>query len=392
MAISPDAALAQVMREERGRIMAALVARIGDFTVAEDALQEAAASALVHWGRGVPDRPDAWLIRAGLRKALDRLRGEGREGRKAADWARIAVAEAEMPEAEAIADERLRLIFTCCHPALEPKTRVALTLRTLCGLTTVECARLWLDAEPAMGQRLARAKAKIREARIPFAVPEPAEWPARLNAVLEVVYLVYTLGHQTGPDGRDLAGEAIRLARVICALRPGEAEAEGLLALLLLTEARRGARVRDGVMVPLAAQDRALWDRGMIEEGVAVLDRAVARGGRGPFRVKAAIAALHDSGAADPVEVAALWGALAVLEPTDVVRLNLAAALAEAGQVERALGIVGGLACEGYQPFHAVRAHLWRLAGDARAAEEYGRAAALSLDPAERAWLLARAG
>ncbi len=386
MATTNDA-LARVMQQERGRIMAALVARLGDFQLAEDALQDACARAVVHWAREVPDRPDGWLIRAGLRCALDRVRAAGREGRKAADWARIAVAEAELPEPELIADERLRLIFTCCHPALEGKSRVALTLRTLCGLTTGEIARLWLDAEPAMGQRLSRAKAKIRVARIPFEVPGPEDWDARLGAVLEVIYLVYTLSHQAPPDGRDLAGEAIRLARLVCALRPSEGEAEGLLALLLLTEARRGARVRDGVMVPLAAQDRRLWDAGMIREGCALVEAA---DGRGPFRVKAAIAALHATGGTGSREVVTLWEMLAAMEPTDVVRLNLAAALAEAGDVARAEAMVAALDCDGYQPFHAVRAHLWRLTGDARAGAEYARAAELSLDPAERAFLLTR--
>ncbi len=376
------------MREERGRIMAALVARLGDFQLAEDALQDACARAVVNWTREVPDRPEGWLIRAGLRCALDRIRTDVREGRKGADWARIAVAEAELPEPEAIADERLRLIFTCCHPALEGKSRVALTLRTLCGLTTAEIARLWLDTEPAMGQRLSRAKAKIRAARIPFEVPGLEAWEARLNAVLEVIYLVYTLSHQAPPDGRDLGGEAIRLARLVCALRPGEGEAEGLLAMLLLTEARRGARVRDGVMVPLAGQDRRLWDREMIREGCALVERA---SGRGPFRIKAAIAALHATGATGSREVVALWEALAVIEPTDVVRLNLAAAWAEAGDLAQAEAIVAALDCDGYQPFHALRAHLWRLAGDGRAGADYARAAALSLDPAERAFLLHRA-
>lgn len=370
--------------------MAALIARIGDFQMAEDALQEACARAVVHWAREVPARPEGWLIRAGLRCALDRIRTEGREGRKAAAWGRLAEVEAEMPEAEAIADDRLRLIFICCHPALEQKSRVALTLRVLCGLTTGEVARLWLDTEVAMGQRLSRAKAKIRVARIPFAVPGPEEWEARLGAVLDVVYLAYTLAHQAAPDGRGLAGEAIRLARLICALRPGEGEAEGLLALLLLTEARRGARVREGVMVPLAAQDRRLWDAGMIGEGCLWLERAAGRGGRGPFRVKAAIAALHATGGGADA-IARLWEVLVAIEPTDVVRINWAAALLQAGERDRAGEIVAGIAGEGYQPFHALRAHLWAGAGDGRAAGEFRRAAALSLDPAEREWLLAQA-
>lgn len=392
--MSAAGAIDACLRTERGRILSALIARIGDFQIAEDALQEAAASALVHWGRsGVPLRPDAWLIRVGLRKALDRLRGATREGRKAANWALLAEEEAALPEKQPIPDERLRLIFTCCHPALDGKSRVALTLRTLCGLTTAEIARLYLDAEPTMGQRISRAKAKIAAAGIPFAVPDLPALPARLDAVLSVIYLIYTLGHQTGAGPRDLRSEAIWLARLVDGLMPGVAEAEAALALLLLTEARQPARVAGGVMVPLSEQDRGRWDRDLLAEGQALLDRAIARGGSGPFRIKAAIAALHgaapDHAATDWRQIAALYRALLRIEPTDVVRLNVWVSIAAAGHARPALRAVEAMAerLDGYQPFHAARAHLRRLAGEAGAREEFRRAATLSLDPAERCWL-----
>lgn len=389
------AALAAHLRADRGRILSALVARIGDVQIAEDALQQAAESALKHWGRsGIPDRPDAWLIRAGLRKALDALRGQGREGRKLRDWARLAGEEAALADDQPIPDERLRLIFACCHPALDGKSRVALTLRTLCGLTTGEIARLYLDAEPAMGQRLSRAKAKIAAAGIPFAVPGPEQWAERLHGVLHVIYLIYTLGHQQARDARDLRAEALFLARLVDRLRPGEGETEGALALILLTEARQAARVADGVMVPLAAQDRRLWDGAMLAEGQAALDRALSRGGRGPFRIKAAIAALHagapDHAATDWPQIALLYRALLDHEPTDVVRLNLWVSMAAAGHAREALAEVEALAAtlDGYQPFHAARAHLRRLAGEAAAARrDFIRAADQSLDPAEQRWL-----
>ena len=370
----PDIAVSQaldaVMRADRGRLLAALIARLRNFQLAEEALQEAAASALVHWGRsGLPDSPQGWLLRVALRKAIDRIRGSAREGRRTADMARLAVDEADETEPEMIADERLRLIFTCCHPALDPKSQVALTLRTLGGLTTPEIAANFLDTEPTMGQRLSRAKAKIAAAGIPFVVPGPEDWAERLQSVLTVVYLIFTTGYTQGPlFARDLCDEAIYLARLLDQLRPGEAEVEGCLALLLLTHARRAARVdQGGETVALAVQDRSLWDPAMIAEGLGLLTRAMDRRARGPYQVKAAIAACHVNGAAaDWPQIALLYEVLVQMEPTPVVQLNRAVALAETGHLAAGLDLLQGLAAalDSYQPYHATLAELLVRAGD----------------------------
>lgn len=370
----------RVMRADRGRLLAALAAGLRDLSLAEDALQEAAVSALAHWGRsGLPASPQGWLLRVAQRKAIDRLRGASRDSRKAEAMARLAEDEAA-PDPEAIPDERLRLILACCHPALEMKSRVALTLRTVCGLTTAEIARAFLDAEPAMGQRISRAKAKIAAAGIPFAVPDAQDWPARLDAVLVTVYLIFTTGYVAGPDEqRDLCHEAEYLIRLIDSLRPGDPEIEGALAMMLLTGARRAARIgADGASLPPAEQDRRLWDSVRIAEGRAVLARAVARGQPGPFQIKAAIA---DCQMADPApdwpQIAALYGALWRHEPTPVVTLNGAVALAEVGDAARALHIVQGLgnSLADYQPWHAARAALLAMTGDSTgAAAAYVRA------------------
>lgn len=386
--------LATVIRDDRGRLLAALIARFGDFQLAEDALQDAFAAAMEHWDRsGSPDRPQGWLLKVAGRKAIDRLRQMKRDGAGAAALALVAADPVE-EEAEMIPDHRLRLIFTCCHPALAPKTRVALTLRTLGGLTTVEIARAFLDSEPAMGQRLSRAKAKIAAAGIPFKLPEPEDLPERLNSVLTVVYLIFNVGYTAGPGlDRDLCDEAIFLARLLNQLQPATAEVEGALALLLLTHARRAARVVDGVGVALAEQDRSLWDRPMLTEGQALLDRAVNRGRPGPFQIKAAIAALHSRDAPDWPQIAALYAGLLCHEPTPVVRLNHAVALAETGALPEALERLGALsdALTDYQPFHAARAELLVRDGqiiDALAA--YGRAIDLAPSPADAAFLTRR--
>ncbi len=383
-----------VLRQDRGRLLAALIARLRDFQLAEDALQEAAAAALVHWGRaGAPRSPQGWLLRVALRKAIDRLRGQAVAGRAAADPVLLARDEADDTEPEAIPDDRLRLIFTCCHPALEPKTRVALTLRTVCGLTTVEVARAFLDDPATMGQRLSRAKSKIAAAGIAWRVPGPEDWDERLGAVLTAVYLVFTTGYTGGTVG--LCNEALFLARLLDHLRPGEAEVEGALALMLLTHARTAARAPAGVTVPPARQDRALWDGAMIAEGQGLLARAVARGHPGPFQIKAAIAALH-AGAAptDWTQVAALYGALWRHEPTPVVALNAAVARAEAGHAAEALALVEALApgLDGFQPLHAVRADLLaRLGRRAESLAAYDRAIALADPPDARYLAEARA-
>lgn len=268
----PDAALAQVLRADRGRLLAALIARTGDFQRAEDALHEACASALVHWGRnGVPASPTGWLLRAGLRKAIDGYRREVSAGRHRTAMEALAEEEAAEPDPQTIADDRLRLIFICCHPALEEKSRIALTLRSLCGLTTAQVAAVFLDAEPTMGQRLSRAKAKIAAARIPHAVRGKEDLPDRLNSVLTVVCLIFTTGYTQGPEtGTDLCVEAIFLARLLHQLAPEQAEVEGCVALLLLTKARAAARnSASGATQPPSRQDRSLWDHVALAEPLA---------------------------------------------------------------------------------------------------------------------------
>jgi RNA polymerase sigma-70 factor (ECF subfamily) len=396
-AIAVTQAIEAVMRNDRGRLLAALIARLGDFQLAEEALQEAALSAMSHWGRsGLPASPQGWLLKVALRKAIDRLRGGAREARKAADLARLALDEAADTEPEMIPDERLRLIFTCCHPALERKSQVALTLRAIAGLSTAQIARAFLDAEPTMGQRLSRAKARIASAGIPFAVPGPEDWAARLQAVLAVIYLIFTAGHGQDPaDGQPLCEEAIFLARLLDRLRPGEAESEGALALLLVTHARRGARVgADGATVPPAEQDRARWDRAMIAEGVALIDRAMARRAPGPYQIKAAIAALHCAEApTDWRQIVLLYDALLRMEPTPVVGLNRAVALAEAGAPEAGLRALDRLSAVlgSYQPYHAARADLLhRLGRRDESLAAYDRAIAGAQSSADAAFLTRR--
>ncbi|MGL4320308.1 MAG: RNA polymerase sigma factor, partial [Paracoccaceae bacterium] len=313
--------------------MAALIARLRDFQLAEEALQEAAISAVSHWGRtGVPQSPQGWLLKVALRKAIDRIRIGTRETRKASELSRLAVEEAAEMTPEAIPDERLSLIFTCCHPALEQKSQVALTLRTVCGLTTQEIAQAFLDVESTMGQRLSRAKAKIAAAGIPFAIPEPETWGERLQAVLTVIYLIYNAGYTAGPNAdRDLCEEAIFLARILNGLRAGEAEVEGCLALMLLSHGRKHARVdAAGITVPPQDQDRSLWDMAMLTEGDTLVRNALAKRQLGPNQIKAAIAACHAlPERPDWPQIRLLYETLLRFEPTDVVRLNLAVAMSE---------------------------------------------------------------
>ncbi len=384
------------MRQDRGRLTAALIARLRDFQLAEDALQEAAMSAISHWGRaGLPNSPQGWLLKVALRKAIDRLRHAGREGRKALDQAVLARDEADDPETDTIPDDRLRLIFTCCHPALEEKSRVALTLRSLCGLTTTQVAAVFLDNEATMGQRLTRAKAKIAAARIPYVVPGPEAWPDRLNSVLTVIYLIFTAGYAQGPQaGYDLCQEAVFLARMLVNLAPDQPEVEGCLALLLLTQCRAKARVSPaGATLPPADQDRSLWDAAMLAEGQGHLDRAVARRSPGPFQIKAAVAALHSAGRPDWAQIAALYGRLMDFEPTAIIRLNHAVAVAEAGHPDIALRNLDAVADQlaAYQPFHAARADLLSRTGQPAAARAaYAIAIAGAASSADRAFLEAR--
>lgn len=392
-AIAITRALEAVMRNDRGRLTAALIARLRDFQLAEEALQEACISALSHWGRsGLPVSPQGWLLRVAVRKAIDRLRGAKRETRKAADIALLAEEEASDMTPEAIPDERLRLIFTCCHPGLDEKSRVALTLRTLGGLSTPEIARAFLDQDTTMGQRISRAKTKIAAARIPFVVPGPEDWPGRLNSVLTVIYLIFNAGYTVGPSAdRDLCHEAIYLARMVDALRPGEAEVEGCLALMILTNARRLSRLNaDGESIALADQDRGLWDRAALAEGVVVLDAAMARRNSGPFQIKAAIAACHRPDGSDWTQIAMLYRGLMRHEPTPVIALNLAVALAEAEGAQAGIAMLNPLSAEleDYQPFHATRAELLRRTGQIEAAlAAYDRAIATAPSSADARFL-----
>lgn len=395
--MTPEDALDHCLRRDRGRIVAALAYRLGNVQRAEDALHEAAASALTHWGRaGLPARPEAWLLRAAYRKAIDGFRRDRTAERHAQAMAVLAKDEAALDDHPDISDDRLRLIFACCHPALDPKSRVALTLRTVCGLTTAEIARAFLDAEPTMGQRLSRAKAKIAAARIPFSIPGPEDWPSRLDTVLATLYLIFTTGYVAGPgEPRDLCAEAVFLARLLTQLRPDEAEIEGCLALLLLTQSRAKARIGpDGATLPVTEQDRRLWDHAAIAEGLALIDTAMARRAPGPYQIKAAIAACH---LADPApdwpQIVALYTRLLDFEPTPVIRLNRAVAMAEAGDLAQALADLAPLAeaLDDYQPFHAARAELLARAGQGQASRSaYDRAIALAPTPADAAFLTNR--
>jgi RNA polymerase sigma-70 factor (ECF subfamily) len=375
-------ALERIFRDEWGRVLATLIGYLGDFELAEEAAQEAFAAAAERWPRdGTPDNPRAWLVTTARNRAIDRIRRD----RTLAEKTRLLDApEAveDIVDETAIPDERLELIFTCCHPALGLDAQVALTLRTLGGLTTDEIARAFLVPEPTMAKRLVRAKKKIRAAGIPFRVPPVHLLPDRLAAVLAVVYLIFNEGY--GGRG-ELAAEAIRLGRALAELMPDEPEVHALLALMLLNDARREARFADGDVVLLRDQDRSLWDAGQIAEGRAVLDRATALGGRGPYVLQAALASLHAEEVQDWDGIAALYGDLARATGSEVVELNQAAAIAEAGDPDAALRIVERLDLDGYHYLHATRAELLRRldrVDDARGA--YGRALELVHSDAER--------
>jgi RNA polymerase sigma-70 factor, ECF subfamily len=395
-------AVARAFRDERAAVLATLIRHVGDFQLAEDAVQDAYAAALTTWPRdGVPANPGAWLTVTARRRAIDRLRRDRSVADRAERLAELVRLDTQehpsMTEESAIRDDRLRLIFTCCHPALDVPARVALTLRAVGGLTTGEIARAFLVAEPTMGKRIVRAKRKIADARIPYEVPRDEELPDRVRGVLRVVYLIFNEGYSATEGDRlvrgELCHEAIRLGLLLRDLMPDDGEVSGLLSLMLLHDSRRAARVDEhGRYLAIDEQDRALWDRARIREGLRELERSVRLGPPGQYQLQAAITALEIEEAPDWGRIAALYGALARLVPTPVVELNRAVAVGFADGPHAGLALLEPLLSDPslarYQPLHAAHAELLKRADDREAAAGAYRAAIeLSANAVERAEL-----